>query len=157
MNIREVAERLKSDIRLAARLGFANVRPLCAVPIEAIEMALPTAEKYNVRMGKEIHAPMPIKPRKYNEENRGMRRTMDFRMAEQIIELADRTGSKYVGLVPDFGIFQHSPSQVASTMPNATLKSRRLWILSGKTVLPIRKMKCPNLFGKNIRITVWTK
>ncbi len=113
MNIQEVAERLKNDIRLAARLGFANVRPLCAVPIEAIELALPTAEKYNVRMGKEIHAPMPIKPRKYNEENRGMRKTMDFRMAEQILELADRTGSKHVGLVPDFGIFQHSPSQVA--------------------------------------------
>ncbi len=113
MNIQEVAERLKNDIRLAAKLGFANVRPLCAVPIEAIELALPTAEKYNVRMGKEIHAPMPIKPRKYNEENRGMRRTMDFRMAEQILELADRTGSKHVGLVPDFGIFQHSPSQVA--------------------------------------------
>ena len=54
MNIQEVAERLKNDIRLAARLGFANVRPLCAVPIEAIELALPTAEKYNVRMGKEI-------------------------------------------------------------------------------------------------------
>ena len=29
------------------------------------------------------------------------------------MELADRTGSKHVGLVPDFGIFQHSPSQVA--------------------------------------------
>lgn len=27
--------------------------------------------------------------------------------------LAERTGSKHVGLVPDFGIFQHSPSPVA--------------------------------------------
>ncbi len=34
-------------------------------------------------------------------------------MTDQIIELAQKTGSKHVGLVPDFGIFQHSPSQVA--------------------------------------------
>lgn len=111
MNVREVAERLKNDIVLASRLGFANVRPLCAVPIEAIEMALPTAEKYNVRMGKEIHAPLPIKPRERNYKNPGWH-TFELNMAEQIMELADRTGSKYVGLVPDFGIFQHSPSQV---------------------------------------------
>lgn len=42
-----------------------------------------------------------------------MAAALDFRMSEQIIDLAQRTGSKHVGLVPDFGIFQHSPSQVA--------------------------------------------
>ena len=50
MNHREAAERLKNDIKLAARLGFQNVRPLCLVPIDVIEMALDTAEKYNVRI-----------------------------------------------------------------------------------------------------------
>jgi hypothetical protein len=30
-----------------------------------------------------------------------------------MIELRERTGSRFVGLVPDFGIFQHSPSEVA--------------------------------------------
>ena len=29
------------------------------------------------------------------------------------MDLVDRTGTKHVGLVPDFGIFQHSPSQVS--------------------------------------------
>lgn len=112
MNIEEVAERLKNDIRLAAKLGFANVRPLAAVPVKALELALPTAEKYNVRMGKEIHAPLPIKVRDRNIKNPGFA-GRSLHMAEEIMELADRTGSKHVGLVPDFGIFQHSPSAVA--------------------------------------------
>lgn len=113
MNHREAAERLKNDIRLAARLGFKNVRPLCLVPIDVIEMALETAEKYNVKIGKEIHAPLPIRPGARKQPNKGMAAALDFRMADQIIDLAQRTGSKHVGLVPDFGIFQHSPSQVA--------------------------------------------
>lgn len=113
MTHREAAERLKNDIKLAAKLGFANVRPLCLVPIDVIEMALETAEKYNVRIGKEIHAPLPIKPGTRVQPTKGMAAALDFKMADQIIELADRTGSKHVGLVPDFGIFQHSPSKVA--------------------------------------------
>ena len=61
MNYREAAERLMYDIKIAADMGFENVRCLCMVPIEVIEMALDTAVKYNVRIGKEIHAPYPIK------------------------------------------------------------------------------------------------
>ena len=113
MNHREAAERLKNDIKLAARMGFKNVRPLCLVPIDVIEMALETAEKYDVRMGKEIHAPLPIRPGAKKQPTKGMAAALDFRMTDQIIELEQKTGSKHVGLVPDFGIFQHSPSQVA--------------------------------------------
>lgn len=113
MTHREAAERLKNDIKLAAKMGFKNVRPLCLVPIDVIEMALETAEKYDVRMGKEIHAPLPIKPGAKKQPTKGMAAALDFRMVDQIIDLAQRTGSKHVGLVPDFGIFQHSPSQVA--------------------------------------------
>lgn len=112
MTHKEAAERLKNDIKLASRLGFKNVRALCLVPIDVIEMALETAEKYDVRIGREIHAPLPIKPGSRVQPATGMAAALDFRMSEQIIELADRTGSKHVGLVPDFGIFQHSPSQV---------------------------------------------
>jgi len=113
MTHREAAERLKNDIKIASKLGFKNVRPLCLVPIDVIEMALETAEKYDVKIGKEIHAPLPIKPGTKVQPTKGMAAALDFRMADQIIELADRTGSKHVGLVPDFGIFQHSPSQVS--------------------------------------------
>ncbi|MCI2049611.1 MAG: sugar phosphate isomerase/epimerase [Lachnospiraceae bacterium] len=113
MNHDEAAERLKNDIVIASRLGFSNVRCLCLVPIDVIEKALPTAEKYNVRIGKEIHMPFPI--------NAGHRRTsydgpgsipVNVNMCTEIMELADRTGSKHVGLVPDMGIFQDRPSQV---------------------------------------------
>ncbi len=111
MTHREAAERLKNDIRLAAKLGFKNVRPLCLVPIDVIEMALPVAEECDVRMGKEIHAPLPIFKANKQQPTTGMAAALDFRMAEQILELAARTGSKHVGLVPDFGVFQHSPSR----------------------------------------------
>ncbi len=107
----EAAERLKNDIQIAARMGFENVRCLCMVPIEAIEMALPTAEKYNVRIGKEIHAPLPIKRIKDKKWNDPF--ILDPKMAEELMDFVDRTGTKHVGLVPDMGIFQHSPPQVA--------------------------------------------
>lgn len=112
MTHREAAERLKNDIKIASRLGFSNVRTLSSVPIEVIEMALETAEKYNVRIGKEIHAPIPIKQRTTKKNKYGMSAVRDFRMVQQIIDLREKTGSKYVGLVPDFGIFQHKASKV---------------------------------------------
>lgn len=113
MNHRQAAERLKHDIKLAAALGFENVRCLSAVPIEVIEMALPTAEKYNVRIGKEIHAPVPIKPRNKKVTSISRIATVNVHLVEEIVELRERTRSQHVGLVPDFGIFQHSPSRVA--------------------------------------------
>lgn len=111
MTHEEAAERLKNDIVIASRMGFENIRCLCLVPIDVIEMALPAAEKYNVRIGKEIHAPLSIKPGASALLEKNL--MLDPRSVDQIIELADRTGSKHVGLVPDFGIFQHSPSAVA--------------------------------------------
>lgn len=114
MTHREAAEHLKNDIRLAAEMGFQNVRTLVLVPIDVIEMALPTAEKYNVRIGKEIHAPWPIKLRgHYEKATRGMAAGINYNAVEEILELRERTQSPYVGLVPDFGIFQHHPSEVA--------------------------------------------
>lgn len=113
MTHREAAEHLKNDIVLAAKMGFQNVRALILCPADVIEMALPTAEKYNVKIGKEIHAPWPIKPGTVAKAKKGMAASVDSRAVEEIIDLAQRTGSKHVGLVPDFGIFQDRPSEVA--------------------------------------------
>ena len=113
MTHREAAEHLKNDIRLAAKMGFQNIRTLVLVPIDVIEAVLPTAEKYNVKIGKEIHAPWPIKPGNCVQPKKGMAAGINFRAVDEIVELRERTGSRYVGLVPDFGIFQHSPSDVA--------------------------------------------
>ncbi len=112
MNHREAAERLKNDIRIAAAMGFENVRTLSSVPIEVIRLALPTAEKYNVRIGKEIHFPIPIRPGNRKKNKYGMAAVRDFSMVEQILDLRQETGSPYVGLIPDFGIFQHKASKV---------------------------------------------
>ena len=131
MTHREAAERLKNDIVLASKLGFKNVRSLCLVPIDVIEMALPTAEKYGVKIGKEIHAPLPIFKKDRPQPKVGMAAALDFRMAEQIMELKDRTGSDYVGLVPDFGIFQFRPTQISIDYTKRHVKSHDAidWIL----------------------------
>lgn len=107
----EAAERLRRDIILASRLGFENVRCLCLVPIDVIEACLDTAEKYNVRIGKEIHAPLPILShgRTSAVDSIGLKPDM----AEEIMSLVDRTGTKHLGLVPDFGVFQHSAPRVS--------------------------------------------
>ncbi|MEX1377220.1 MAG: TIM barrel protein [Eubacteriales bacterium] len=110
MTHREAAERLKNDIKIAAKLGFENVRVLCLVPIDVIEMALPTAEKYNVRIGKEIHAPLPIK---HGINHKAIDPVLDPRMVDQIVDLVERTKTKHVGLVPDFGVFQYRPTDLA--------------------------------------------
>ena len=112
MNYAEAAELLKMDIKLAAAMGFQNVRCLCMIPIEIIDRALDTAVKYNVRIGKEIHAPYPIK-RDPNREG--------GEMVSELLEYVDKKGTNMVGLVPDFGIFAHSHSRVslASTLRTA--------------------------------------
>lgn len=112
MNHREAAENLKHDIKLAAKMGFKNVRVLVLVPTDVIEMALPTAEKYDVKIGKEIHAPLPIVPAKRVQPSHGMATVLDWNSAQEIIDLRERTGSPYVGLVPDFGIFQFRPTRI---------------------------------------------
>ncbi|MBS5521973.1 MAG: hypothetical protein KHX56_06845 [Clostridiales bacterium] len=101
MDHREVADRLIRDLYIAKRMGFENVRCLCTVPIDSIEMALPVAEELGVRIGKEIHAPFNLRS---DIPMYGMLKNPY--MVEEIVELADRKHTKYVGLVPDMGIFQ---------------------------------------------------
>lgn len=89
----ECAERLKRDLRLAAKLGFQNVRCLSAVPLEVIKMAIPVAEEVGVRIGKEIHAV----------------NVLDGQLVTELVDYAERRQTEFVGLVPDMGIFQYRP------------------------------------------------
>jgi len=95
MSIEECAERLRSDIRLAKRLGFQNVRVLSTTPLDVMLLALPLAEKLDMKLGKEIHQPMPLEGQQVTE----------------IIDYIERTGTTHLGIVPDFGIFQTRPSE----------------------------------------------
>jgi sugar phosphate isomerase/epimerase len=91
---------LRRDIELAHRLGFTIIRPKLGVvsqdllpdPVwrEAIARALPDAEKYNVRITPEIHAPTPLKSK----------------IVDDYLALAKETGTQYFGLLVDTGIFQ---------------------------------------------------
>lgn len=92
----EVAERLMRDMRLAKRLGFRNVRVLSTCPFEVMLKALPLAEEIDIRLGKEVHQPMRL----------------EGQQVAEIIEYAERTGTRHLGIVPDFGIFGFRPTEV---------------------------------------------
>lgn len=96
MTYEECADRLRHDIRLAKSLGFRNVRVLSVVPLEILKLALPLAEELDIRLGKEIHQPMSLEGPQVTE----------------ILEYVEQTGTKHLGIVPDFGIFQTRPSEV---------------------------------------------
>lgn len=96
MSYTECADRLKNDIRLAKRMGFKNVRTLATTPVEIMIEALPVAEECDIKLGKEIHAPIPIHGQYVNE----------------IVEYCQKTGTKHMGVVPDWGIFAFRPSEV---------------------------------------------
>jgi len=96
MSIAECADRLKSDIRLAKELGFKNVRTLATTPAEVMIEALPVAEECDIRLGKEIHSPIPLNGQYVNE----------------IVDYCQKSGTKHLGIVPDWGIFAYRPSEV---------------------------------------------
>jgi sugar phosphate isomerase/epimerase len=95
MTIEENAERLRSDIRLAKRLGFSVVRVLSTTPLTVLEGALDVAEELDIRLGKEVHQPMRLEGPQVTE----------------VLELAARRGTGHLGIVPDLGIFQYRPSE----------------------------------------------
>ncbi|MCH7627082.1 MAG: xylose isomerase [Proteobacteria bacterium] len=92
----EVAERLMRDMRLAKRLGFANVRVLSTCPLDVMIKALPLAEELDMPIGKEVHQPMRLEGRQVGE----------------IVEFAQKHGTRHLGIVPDFGIFGFRPTEV---------------------------------------------
>lgn len=113
MSHKEAAERMKRDLIIASRLGFQNVRCLATIPTDVIEMCLETAEKYNVRIGKEVHAPIQINFDPATNRNPAGVVEADF--VDRTIDLIQETGTKYVGFVPDMGLFQsgYTPAMVA--------------------------------------------
>ena len=103
LSTQESYDMLIRDIKLANRLGFTVLRTKLGVidddltPVknwrEFISMALPDAEKYNVRMCPEIHNPTVLKSK----------------MVDDYIEFIEKTGTKHFGLNIDFGVFQTDP------------------------------------------------
>jgi hypothetical protein len=93
---KEQVDLIVRDLKLAAKLGFKCIRSLCITPLHILEASLPYAEKYNVVIGVEIHAPYSI----------------DSKWATGLVELIERTGTKHAAFIPDFGIFATRPPTV---------------------------------------------
>ena len=87
--IGEQINMMKRDLRLASLLGFPVIRTLVSTPMEVIEGSLDYAEKVNVRIGLEVHAPF----------------SLNSDWAEGYLSMIRRTGTKYFGFIPDMGIF----------------------------------------------------
>lgn len=86
---KECVDLLIDEIKLAHRLGMKMIRLVSMTPAFVLEPLLPYCEKYDVKMGLEIHAGLSFDKQK----------TKDY-----IAEMK-RLNSPYVGLVIDSGIF----------------------------------------------------
>lgn len=80
---------IRRDLILCNRFGIRNMRVLVFVRPDILERCVPYAEELDVHMGVEVHAP-------WHMEHAWILRT---------VEVADRLGTKHLGLLPDMGIF----------------------------------------------------
>lgn len=91
--------RLTTDAELTAQLielfkagkalGFSIMRINFLVPATVIEALVPHAEAMDVKMAIEVHAPHHL----------------DGKWVLDTLEIAQRTGTKHLGIMPDFGTF----------------------------------------------------
>lgn len=103
LTVQESLDFLLMDMKLANRLGYKIMRPKLGVvtpdlmpdPVwrETIERALPQAEKLDVRIAPEIHAPTPLKSR----------------IVDTYMDLITKTKTKHFGFLIDFSVFQVRP------------------------------------------------
>ncbi len=141
MTFEEAAERLKRDIVIASRLGFENVRLLRAIPGEVVDLCIPTAEKYRVRIGHEIHSPVQIRYDAARDWNKARGNLVDEQLVEHMLERAEKT--PYVGLVPDMGLFQTgvTPHMVAAVRRRVENQDCIDYILSERGRTPWQELK----------------
>ncbi len=94
MSDEEQVESIHRDLALCNRLGIKNMRILIFVRPDILERCVPLAEKLDVHMGVEVHAPWYL----------------DHAWILRTIEVADRLKTKHLGILPDMGIFmKHYP------------------------------------------------
>jgi sugar phosphate isomerase/epimerase len=85
----EAVAALKIDLEHASRLGCSCIRVIVTTPVSVVEACIPYAEEVGVRMLLEIHSPFHF----------------DHEHIQKHFAVYERSGSKYVGFMPDMGIF----------------------------------------------------
>jgi len=114
LSVQEIADLIELDLKLANTLGCKGYRGLGSswpaalgvsgnigkkttwlgiTPFEIYDKLLPLAEKYDVRIGEELHIPFLI----------------DSDWLQQTIEYIDKRKTHYLGFVPDMSIFVRNP------------------------------------------------
>jgi sugar phosphate isomerase/epimerase len=94
----EEVESVIRDLKFANRLGFKVIRVIVSASPETMERCLPYAEQYGVRMAIEVHAPW----------------SLDHPWIQRHLEIAERTGTRFYGVLPDCGIFTSRMPRVQS-------------------------------------------
>ena len=91
----EMVARAITDIISANKLGCTVMREQYLLSPNGLERIAPYAEAYNVHVGIEIH----------NPESPITQSILDY------VEVIEKTGSSYIGFVPDFGCFATAPNK----------------------------------------------
>jgi sugar phosphate isomerase/epimerase len=87
----EMVEYTIPQLEGAARLGFPVVR-LQYFVYPVVEQLLPYAERYNLKLGYELHVPL----------------TIEAPLTQELIRQVEQISSPHLGLIPDMGIFARS-------------------------------------------------
>ena len=94
----EKVQSVLKDIQSANRLGCTVIRVITHTEPKILERLAPYAEKYNVRLGVEIHSPFHF----------------DHEYEQSLLAMYQKVQSPYLGFVPDMGIFVKSFPRVIS-------------------------------------------
>ena len=84
-----------SDVKSANKMGCKVMREQYLLSPDALVKLAPYAEAYNVKVGIEIHNP----------------ETPNTPIMREYLEKIQASGSKYIGFVPDFGLFATAPNK----------------------------------------------
>lgn len=92
MSTSENLQYLERDFIIARKMGITRMRMLIGTPMDLIEAAIPVAEKMNIWMGIELHAPVKLKSK----------------FVDRCVEIAEKHPETF-GFIPDMGMFPKLP------------------------------------------------
>ncbi|GAA0790523.1 xylose isomerase [Faecalicatena orotica] len=91
----EMLQMAINDVKSANKMGCKIMREQFLLSPGAMARLAPYAEAYDVKVGIEIHNP----------------ETPNTPIMREYLEVFEKTGSKYLGFVPDFGLFATRPNK----------------------------------------------
>lgn len=89
MTFEEKVQSVLLDIKAANKLGCTVIRVITGTEPEVLAHVAPEAEKYNVRLGIEVHSPFHF----------------DHEYEQSMLEMYEKVKSPFLGFIPDMGIF----------------------------------------------------